>query len=147
LNAPEYGGRINWVALLEVQTLAVVYLRAFADDVSGLAFRVEPAPYNGGPPPNAASTQLNPVRVSKTLLGLDAPDGNNVQHLSGDTVTIVDAESPVVAPPTEPAATDFNFDARTNDFAAVNAYVHCDELFRLCDEMGFSSSWPVSGKR
>jgi hypothetical protein len=151
LNAPEYGGRINWVALLEVQTLAVVYVRAFADDVSGLVFNVEPATDNGGPLPNATSTQLNPVRVSKTLLGLDAPDGNNVQHLSGDTVTIVDVESPVVAPPTEPAGTDFNFDARTNDFAAMNAYFHCDEFFRLCDGMGFSrasffggTTFPVS---
>lgn len=140
LRSSELGVQMNWVALLEVRTLAVVYLRAFADDVSGLVFHIEPATDNGGPGPSATSAQLNPVRVSEPLLGLDPPDGDNVQHLGGDTVTIADAESPTVAPPTEPSGTDFNFDARTNDFAAVNAYRHCDEFFRLCDGMGFSRS-------
>src|SRR5262249_13566696 len=33
--------------------------------------------------------------------------------------------------------TAFNFDVRTNDFAAVNAYHHCDRFFRLVESLGF----------
>ena len=52
-------------------------------------------------------------------------------------VQISDFELATVAPPTEPAGTDFNYDSRTNDFAAVNAYYHCDRFFRLVEELGF----------
>jgi len=38
-------------------------------------------------------------------------------------------QAPVVAPPLAPAATGFDFDVRTNEFAAVNAYYHPDEFF------------------
>jgi hypothetical protein len=46
--------------------------------------------------------------------------------------------SPNVAPPTRPAGRDFKFDARSNDFAAVNAYYNCDRVFRLVEDLGFS---------
>jgi zinc metalloprotease ZmpB len=136
LDARAFGGLINWVAILEVRTLAVVYLRPFVDDVTGLVFAIDPDTTNGGPGPTATNAQLNPVRVSETLQGLDPPV-NNVQSLTGDIITIVDDEAPTVAPPTEPGATNFDFDARTNNFAAVNAYVHADEFFRLMEGMGF----------
>ena len=138
LDSAAHGGNLNWVALLEVRTLAVLYLRPFVDDVNGMVFAIDPDTTNGGPGPTATDAQLNPVRVSVPLLGLDPPDGSNTQHLSGDTITLVDDEPPTVAAPTATGGTDFNFDARTNDFAAVNAYVHADEFFRLCEGMGFT---------
>jgi hypothetical protein len=76
------------------------------------------------------------VRVSRTLQGLSAPIGGT-QTLIGDTIQLSDAESPTIASPTEPAASDFNFSSRTNEFAGVNAYYHCDSFFRLLDGMGF----------
>jgi zinc metalloprotease ZmpB len=130
-------GLLNWVAILEVETLAVVYLRPFVDDVTGLIFDVEPATTNGGPLPRAASAVLNPVRVSSTLLGLNAPAAG-VQSLTGDTIALIDSELPTIASPTEPTGTNFDFDARTDNFAAVNAYAHCDRFFRLTDGMGFT---------
>jgi hypothetical protein len=132
-------GRLNWVALLEVQSLAVVYLRPFVDDVSGLVFSVDPDTTNGGPGPTSSSAALNPVRVSSTLVGLNPPAAGT-QSLTGDTIAMVDDEPPTIAPPTQPAGNNFDYEARTNDFAAVNAYVHCDEFFRIVDGMGFARS-------
>ncbi|MEA2265312.1 MAG: zinc metalloprotease ZmpB, partial [Solirubrobacteraceae bacterium] len=136
LALPPYG-RLHWVAILELATLAVVYLRPFVDDVTGLVFEAEPTTTNGGPDATGSSAVMNPVRVSTTLPGLDPPSGGT-QSLRGDTITVSDVESPTVAPPTEPSGTNFDFDARTNDFAAVNAYYHCDRFFRLVDSMGWS---------
>jgi zinc metalloprotease ZmpB len=144
LSAPAFGGRLNWVAILEVRTLAVVYLRPFVDDVSGLVFRVDPDTTNGGPDPTATTAQLNPVRVSQTLTGLDGPS-SGTQSLTGDTIQLVDDEAPTIAAPTEPGGSNFDFDARTDNFAAVNAYYHCDSFFRVVDGMGFSRSSYFSG--
>jgi hypothetical protein len=82
---------------------------------------------------------LDPVRVSRTLVGLAAPVGG-ILSLTGDTIKISDVEDPKIAPPTVFAGVDFNFGSRTNDFAAVNAYHHCDSFFRLLDGMGFTRS-------
>jgi zinc metalloprotease ZmpB len=136
LELPPFG-RLHWVAILEVKTLAVLYLRPFVDGVTGLVFDVEPSTTNGGPPPSAPSASLNPVRVSRTLAGLDPPAAGT-QSLSGDTIRLADLEAPIVAPPTEPSGAAFDFDARTDDFAAVNAYHHCDRFFRIVDGMGWS---------
>ena len=100
LTLPRFGGRLNWVALVEVNTLAVLYLRPFVDDVSGLVFSVEPDTTNGGPGPTWTTAQLNPVRVSKTLQGLDAPDGGGNQYLTGDIIALTDDETPTIAAPT-----------------------------------------------
>ena len=143
LSLPAFG-QLNWVAILEVRTLAVLYLRPFVDDVSGLVFAVDPDTTNGGPQPSGTNAQLNPVRVSVPLQGLVAPV-NNVQSLSGDIVQLVDDEPPTIASPTEPGGTNFDFDARTDNFAAVNAYVHCDEFFRLMEGMGFTLSGYFGG--
>jgi hypothetical protein len=132
-------GMLHWVALLEVETLSVLYLRPFIDSVSGLVFEDDPITTNGGPLPSATSPSLNPVRVSVALPGLSAPSGGN-QSLAGNNVQLSDVEVPTVAPPTESSGTDFNFDARTNGFAAVNAYYHTDKFFRLMDGMGFTQS-------
>ena len=144
VDVPAFGGRLNWLAILEVRTLAAIYLRPFVDDVTGMVFTIDPQTTNGGPAPSANNAQLNPVRVSATLQGLDAP-ANNVQSLTGTIVKLVDDEQPTVAPPTELSNSNFDFDARTNDFAAVNAYVHCDEFFRLCEGMGFTLAGYFSG--
>ena len=135
------GGRsrtlLHWVALVDVESLSVLYLEAFVSDVKGLVFEIDPITTNGGPRPSANSAALNPVRVSDVLPGLNAPVAGT-QSLVGENVQLSDVESPTIAAPTEPTGTDFNFDARTNNFAAVNAYYHCDKFFRLLDGMGFT---------
>ena len=51
---------------------------------------------------------------------------------------VSDVITPNVAPPTKPAGKNFAFNARTNNFAAVNAYYNCDRVFRLVEDLGFS---------
>jgi hypothetical protein len=136
LALPDWGS-LHWTAILDVETLTVLYVRPHVDDVTGLVFDIDPVTTNGGPSPSATSAALNPVRVAEPLLGLNAPS-NGTQSLAGDTVSLVDSESPTDVAPTEPGGTNFDFDARTNGFSAVNAYVHCDRFFRLVDGMGFT---------
>ena len=129
---------LHWVAIVEAETLSVVYLRAFVDSVQGQVFAIEPMTNNNGPLPNATAASLNPVRTSVPLPGLTS---GSPQHLTGDIIKLADVELPTpIAPPTEPTGTDFNFGSRTNDFAAVNAYYHCDRFFRLMQDLGFSLS-------
>jgi hypothetical protein len=130
---------LHWVALVEVETLSVLLLRRFVDSVSGLVFRADPVTLAGGPTANAKNATLNPLRSSVALAGLAAPV-NGTQTLGGSYVTLSDAETPSVPPPTKPLGANFDFDTRTNDFAAVNAYYHCDRFFRLVEDLGFSVS-------
>ena len=133
-------GDINWAAFIEVRTGAVLYLRAFVACATGSIFATDPLTARGSSAaaatPRAALTVLNPFRTSVVLEGLN---GSNPQTLSGRFVRLVDIADPVVTPPTaaNPPG-DFVFDASSRDFAAVNAYHHCDGLFRLLDGMGFN---------
>jgi hypothetical protein len=127
---------LRWVALVEAETLSVLLLRAFVDSVNGFVFAQDPMTLNGGPLPSATDAQLNPLRSSVLLPGLVPPVGGNYA-LTGDLVQLGNLEPPPVAPPTEPIGTDFNFNARTDNFSAVNAYYHCDRFFRLVKDLGF----------
>ena len=136
--APQGQNAWHWIAIIEAETLSVLYVRAFIDNVNGMVFQEDPETDNGGPPPSANNAALNPVRTSVQLLGLAAPAGGP-QELTGNNVRIADMELPSPLPaPTEPVGTDFNFNARTNDFAAVNAYYHCDRFFRFMESLGFN---------
>ena len=128
---------LNWRAIVDVATGAVLHLRPFVDDVNALVFPEDPITTSpSGPLPSAASALLNAKRASVPLQGLNPPSGGT-QALQGSIVKVSDVESPAVAPPTEPSGTDFAFDSRTNEFAAVNAYFHCDRFFRMVEGMGF----------
>ena len=135
--ATRAGESLNWIAIVEAESLSVLYLRAFADNVNGLVFVDDPMTTNGGPLPSATTTALNPVRTSVPLQGLTA---SAPQALTGALIRLQDVETPAVAAPTEPVGTDFNFDSRTDDFSAVNAYYHCDRFFRLMQDLGFNLS-------
>ena len=129
---------LHWVALIEVETLSVLLLRPFVDSVTGMVFQADPVTARGrAAMPMLTTRHLNPFRSSVTLAGLAAPV-NGTQALSGSNVTLSEIETPTVAAPTEADGNDFDFDARTNNFAAVNAYYHCDRFFRLVEDLGFS---------
>ena len=82
-------GVLHWVALLEVQTLSVLYLRPFVDSVNGMVFEIDPITTNGGPAPSSTNASLNPVRTSVTLPGLSGPS-NGTQSLAGNNVQVAD---------------------------------------------------------
>jgi zinc metalloprotease ZmpB len=130
-------GDLHWRAFLEETTGAVVYLRAFVASATGLVFRTDPLTAGGvGVVPTAAAAVLNPFRSNVQLEGLAAA---NPQELQGAVVEVVDLVPPVVAPPAAPnPPASFAFDAVAREFAAVNAYHHCDWLFRQMQDMGFN---------
>src|SRR4051794_22356127 len=130
---------LAWNVVVEVETGSVLYLRAFIDDVNGFVFRTDPITQTGNvaDTPAASTAALTPVRSSVVLTGLPPPAPGTNQKLQGNLIKIVDFEPATVAPPTEPVGTDFNFDVRTNDFTAVNAYYHTDLFFRMVADLGF----------
>ena len=127
---------LHWVALIEVETGSVLLIRPFVENVTGLVFPADPATL-GGPGANAGDAALNRWRSRVTLPGLAAPS-KGVQALRGNRVRIADVIAPIIAPPTRPAGGNFAFAARSNDFAAVNAYYNVDRVFRLVQDLGFS---------
>jgi hypothetical protein len=135
---PEHG-EITWLALVELETGSILYLRALAADVNGLVFLYTPitksgSAANGSDQPNAV---LNPFRDDVTLPNLNGPVAG-IQSLQGSRATLSEIEGPVVAAPTETTGTEFDYQVRTNNFAAVNAYYHTDRFFSLVEDLGFS---------
>ena len=58
---------------------------------------------------------------------------------------MVNITSPNFKPPTRPAGRNFDqWNVRTNEFAAVNAYYHVDRFFRLVEDLGFQVIGPNS---
>lgn len=135
---------LPWRAIIDVETLAILHLRAFIDNVMGLVFKEDPITANGGPLPNATTAQLNALRSAQLLPDL-APPVAGTYALSGEHVNVTDIVLPALAPPTEPAGTNFDYNARTSEFAAVNAYYHCDRFFRLVEDLGFDLNGYFTG--
>lgn len=133
----EFGGLV-WLALVEVETRTILYLRALASGVNGMVFTLDPisSSGSGANTPDQNNATLNPFRSSHLLPNLNAPVGGT-QSLTGTRASVMNVEDPNIAPPTEPMATDFNFDVRTNNFAAVSAYYHVDKLFQVIEDLGF----------
>ncbi len=127
---------LHWVALIETQTGSVLLLRPFIDNVAGLVFPADPATL-GGPAADAGNAALNRLRSEVTLPNLAAP-AKGIQELRGKRVRIADVIAPSVAPPTVRAGKSFAFEARSNHFAAVNAYYNCERVFQLVERLGFS---------
>lgn len=134
----EVWGDINWQALVEVETEAVLYLRPLAAGVNGMVFRVDPITASGDATksPDQGDAILNPFRSTVVLPNLNAPV-NGVQSLIGPRTAISEEETPVVNGPQLPAGNNFDFNVRTNDFAAVNAYYHTERFFQVVESLGF----------
>lgn len=135
---PFLGCPTNWRILVEVETNAILYLRALTSGVSGYVFERDPitATGNAANSPAATTATLNLLRSSVTLQGLTAPGAS--QTLTGNFIQISDFEPATAPPPTEVPGNAFNYPVRTNNFAAVNAYYHCDRFFRLVENLGFT---------
>jgi hypothetical protein len=127
---------VNWRALVEPKSGDVLYIRALVACATGMVFAKDPQT-QGSATATGASTNsvLNPLRSSVTLPGL-VPQ--TPQALSGEFVELAETSNPAIPAPTGPnPASAFNYDVRTDDFSAVNAYFHCDSLFRTMQNYGF----------
>lgn len=130
--------QLNWRALFEVETNAVLWMRALIAGVHGLVFTYDPITSTGvltNTADQPAGT-LDPLRDDVTLPHLNGPVAG-VQALAGTNVVLSDDSPPTIAPPTEATGTDFDYVSRTNDFAAVNAYYHADNFFSVVEDLGF----------
>jgi zinc metalloprotease ZmpB len=130
--------KLNWRALIEVETNAVLWLRALIAGVSGLVFTYDPITSTGvltntADQPNGT---LDPLRDDVTLENLSGPVAG-AQSLAGTNVMVLDDDAPTIAPPNEPTGTDFDYASRTNNFAAVSAYYHANSFFAVVEDLGF----------
>jgi hypothetical protein len=134
-------GLLNWRAFIEPESGAVLYLRALTDGITGLVFNVDPMTKtnNSANLPSAVSATLDVLRDNVALVNLGAPVGNPLtQNLAGSFVQLADRTAPSPNVPTTTTPFNFAYVSRTDDFAAVNAYYHCDRFFRMVQDTGFN---------
>ena len=132
-------GMLNWRAFIEPESGAVLYLRALTDAATGLVFDRDPMTKtaNVANLPNAVGATLDLLRDYVTLVSL-GPVSGGLQALSGSFVFLTDKSAPAPALPTLPTPFNFGYASRTDNFAAVNAYYHCDRFFRMVQDAGFN---------
>jgi len=138
-------GLVTWLAVVDIETASVLYLRPFLADVNGLVLRTDPLTQGGTAGPGSTAATLDGFRTSVTLPGLTAPAPGANQALAGAHVAVTDFEPFTVAPPTRPTGSNFDYGSRTNDFIAVNAYYHNDAFIRLVEDLGFSRATYFNG--
>jgi zinc metalloprotease ZmpB len=129
-------GPTHWVALVDAKTGVALYTEEFVDDMDGSVFLADPATTHGGPMPNGSDAALNPLRVTVNLPNLI---GSDPQLLRGTNIQIVNIDGENIRAPVvdaQPGAS-FQFNVRTDDFSAVNAYYNCDRFFSLVESWGF----------
>jgi len=128
---------LDWTALVEPVSGAVLSLRPHTSGVNGSIFEIDPV--TQGCPACMGSTPAATLDLSRTsapLQGLTPPFAGQPQALNGPFITLVDSPPPSYTPVTEPVGTDFTFTSTSHDFAAVNAYSHCDFLYRYVKGLG-----------
>jgi hypothetical protein len=132
-------GELNWRALVEPQSRAVLYLRALVASQTACVFVTDPVTSTGMVLDGcSAAVTLDAARTNVPLPGLVPPDGAGRQALRGNFVALADTDLPTVAAPTTATPFAFCFSAVTNDFAAANAYYHYDGVYRFVQGMGFN---------
>src|SRR5262245_10739754 len=118
--------------------------QALASACSGLNFSLDPVSKTGSRRrrPDSNRSQLDPLRDSCQLKDL-AVFSKGERCLSGPRVAVKDPNPLGYAPPK--SASSFAYPSRTNEFAAVSAYAHCDAMMRMVESFGFdlSSYFPV----
>ncbi len=134
--------KVNWRAFVDIESGAVLFLRAFASAATGLVFEVDPATQGSSTALRTSnSATLDPFRDNVILLNLNPPNAAGVQALSGSLVAVQNVEVPNIAAPTTMSPYSFAYEVRTNDFAATNSYFHCNGFLQLVLDLGFSTSY------
>lgn len=129
--------QLHWRAFIEVNTCSVLYLRAMVDACTGSVYLTDPITATGDTTITACSpaATLDPLRSDVTLGGLTPA---SPQNLTGAYVTVLQGTGPDAPPTVTPPPCDFTYSVPDANFAAVNAYYHVDELFRLIESFGYS---------
>lgn len=126
---------LNWRAFVEPRTGAVLYLRALVASLRGCVFATDPVLLDGSlGSVDTSDSDLNALRDFVNLAGLNP--GANPHELKGEFVELRETSAPVVPAPTVSPPGEFVYEVRKPSFTAVNAYHHCDGLFRMLVGMG-----------
>lgn len=130
---------LHWRTFVEVETGAVLYLRALVTHAFGNVFVTDPisASGNAALTPTSPAATLDPLTSLVTLQGLTAPPAGNPQSLAGQYVQLGELSTPTVAAPTAALPSgNFSRSCTTDEFGAVNVYHTCDSFFRTMQGMG-----------
>ncbi len=131
-------GPLNWRVFVEPETGAILYLRALVSCARGAVFKADPVTITGklyGA--DTSSALLDEARNTVSLLGLTVPSSiESPLELQGEYVRLVNLKPPGTPMPSENSPYDFLYPCNTENFAACNAYHHCDGVFRLIQGMG-----------
>jgi hypothetical protein len=136
--------RMNWRILVDVETNAVLCVRALSSGVMGNVFTYDPVTSTGKETKtsNQSNRVLDPHRKLEELHNLNPLNGRT-HSLEGKFAKVINITAPDFPSPTRPARKNFDiWHVRTNEFAAVNAYYHVDRFFRLVEELGFQVMGP-----
>ncbi len=131
---------VNWRAYIEVETGSILHLLALLDFVDGFVYTTDPLRLTGdiNIRPSSGAAVLDNLRTLVTLEGLRPPNPqNNKIELKGDLVELADVSNPFISPPSEPSSGSFQYEVLTDNFAAVNAYYHSHNVFKMAKDMGF----------
>jgi hypothetical protein len=128
--------QLHWRAFIEVNTCSVLYLRALVDFCTGSVYLTDPVTATGDATITACSpaATLDPLRTNVTLEGLTPASPQGLTGVYATAVGTAANPSPTVTPP----PCDFTYSVPTANFAAVCAYYHVDELFRLIISFGYN---------
>ena len=129
-------GDINWRAFIEPQTGSVLRLESFIGCIDGFVYLRDPLTKTGDNTIQADSTSAT-LDLMRDNVHLDGLVLTEPQELRGEFVHVRNVSAPDTQPPTEPPDSNFLYSVPTDHFSAVNAYYHCDRLFRMLQEMGF----------
>jgi hypothetical protein len=135
------GGSIAHRILFDPLERKLLRKAPIASACAGYAFQSDPNSKRGTFElrPDSGAALLDPLRDPVALLDLDHGGGGR-RRLSGPRVKLRKpaALGPEYDPPEQ--LPPFGFSARSNEFAAVSAYCHCDSMMRLVEGFGFKLS-------
>jgi hypothetical protein len=143
LEYPASGTKVGrWLPYREHVDLVsqtVVRRGVIASHATGLVFTVDPSSQTARarPRPYRPAGELDAFRVARPLRDLAAPVSGQ-QRLEGLRVYVAPDNPLGIAPPTEAVGASFDYTSRSDDFAAVSAYYHCDAACRMVEALGFS---------
>jgi hypothetical protein len=131
--------RREYLDLLSRTVFRSEVLASHANGVTGLIFRVDPRSQTPGvePGPYRPAADFDPFRTRHPLWNLTPPTFAAPQDLRGPRVYVAQDNPLGIAPPTRPVGANFDYTSRSDHFAAVSAYYHCDAALRMVHALGF----------
>jgi hypothetical protein len=130
------GGRLPYRYYHDLET--VIRKEVLVSSGVGLVFPVDPRSQSAQPEPGPyrPGTELDSYAAYRPLPDLTTPAPGGDWRLEGTRVHVAQNNPLGISPPAEPGRL-FDYTTRTDHFAGVSAYRHCDAAFRMVAALGF----------